>query len=75
MTAWAGIYPKCNDRVAQFAFDATSTLAFKADALAVTAVSAAVGCPQNILMQAALGSQHRHMCTAALFGLMQQYAS
>lgn len=52
-----------------------ATLALRADALAVFAVSAVVGCPQTILTQAALGSQQGHMRSAAVLGVMQQYAA
>ena len=73
VSAWAGIHPESNNHVPLFVFDAT--LASRADAPAASAGSAPFDCPHNILMQAALGSQQGHICSAAVLGLMQQYAS
>lgn len=67
MTAWAGIHADYNNQVAHLACDATTTVAFRADALAVSAVSAATGCRRNSLMQAALGSQQRILGSAPVW--------
>lgn len=71
MTAWAGLSAPDTERVPHLALDAT--LAVRADALAASAVLAAIGCPQHILMQAAAGSHTGHVHSFALLGFMQQY--
>ena len=71
VTAWAGVYAHDNKCVPQLALDAT--LAVKANALAASAVLAAIGCPRHILMQAAVGSHQGHVHSIAFLGLMQQY--